>query len=41
MFSRVMFAPAILATVYEFADYYRQKIALARVFLRDSPGYCL
>jgi subfamily B ATP-binding cassette protein MsbA len=32
-----MFAPAILATVYEFAEYYRQKIAVTRALFRDSP----
>jgi hypothetical protein len=34
MFSRVMFAPAILATVYEFADYYRKEIARLRLIAR-------
>ena len=35
-FSRVMFAPAILATVYELADYYRQEIAQLRLIARDA-----
>lgn len=35
-FSRVMFAPAILATVYELADYYRQEIAQLRIIARDA-----
>ena len=35
-FSRVMFAPAILATVYELSDYYRQEIARLRLIARDS-----
>ena len=37
IFSRVMVAPAILATLHEFADYYRKEIAVARVLLWDSP----
>jgi len=35
-FSRVMFAPAILATVYELADYYRKEIAQLRLIARDA-----
>ena len=35
-FSRVMFAPAILASVYELADYYRQEIAQLRLIARDA-----
>jgi hypothetical protein len=35
-FSRVMFAPAILATVHELADYYRQEIAQLRLIARDA-----
>jgi hypothetical protein len=35
-FSRVMFAPAILATVYELVDYYRQEIAQLRLIARDA-----
>jgi hypothetical protein len=35
-FCRVMFAPAILATVYELADYYRQEIAQLRIIARDA-----
>jgi len=35
-FSRVMFAPAILASVYELADYYRQEIAQLRLIARDK-----
>jgi len=35
-FSRVMFAPAILATVHELADYYRQEIAQLRLIARDK-----
>jgi hypothetical protein len=35
-FARVMFAPAILATVYELADYYRQEIAQLRLIARDA-----
>jgi hypothetical protein len=35
-FSRVMFAPAILATVHELADYYRQEIAQLRLIARDT-----
>jgi len=37
IFSRVMVAQAILATLHEFADYYRKEIAVVRVLLRDSP----
>ena len=35
-FSRVMFAPAILATVHELADYYRQEIVQLRLIARDA-----
>jgi hypothetical protein len=35
-FSRVMFAPAILATVHELADYYRKEIAQLRLIARDA-----
>ena len=35
-FSRVMFAPKILATVHELADYYRKEIAQLRLIARDA-----
>jgi hypothetical protein len=35
-FSRVMFAPAILATVHELADYYKKEIAQLRLIARDA-----
>jgi hypothetical protein len=35
-FARVMFAPAILATIHEFADYYKEEIARLRVIARDA-----
>jgi hypothetical protein len=35
-FSRVMFAPKILATIHELADYYRKEIAHLRVIARDT-----
>ena len=35
-FSRVMFAPAILATVHDLADYYRKEIAQLRLIARDK-----
>jgi hypothetical protein len=35
-FSRVMFAPAILATIHELADYYRKEIAQLRLIARDA-----
>jgi len=35
-FSRVMFAPKILATVQELADYYRKEIAQLRLIARDA-----
>jgi len=34
-FSRVMFAPDILATIQDLADYYNQEIAQLRVIARD------
>jgi hypothetical protein len=43
MFARVMFAPAILATVNELADYYRKEIArdaaiTAKLWIRSKHG---
>jgi len=35
-FSRVMFAPQILATIHELADYYRKEIAQLRLIARDA-----
>ncbi|MDD1683834.1 MAG: hypothetical protein LUO98_08380 [Methanoregula sp.] len=35
-FSRVMFAPKILATIHELADYYRKEIAQLRLIARDK-----
>jgi hypothetical protein len=35
-FSRVMFAPAILATIQDLADYYKKEIAQLRVIARDA-----
>jgi hypothetical protein len=35
-FARVMFAPKILATVHELADYYRKEIAQIRLIARDA-----
>jgi hypothetical protein len=35
-FSRVMFAPKILAGVHELADYYRKEIAQLRLIARDA-----
>jgi len=35
-FSRVMFAPEILASIQELADYYKKKIAQLRVIARDA-----
>ena len=35
-FARVMFAPKILATVYELADYYKKEIAQLRLIARDA-----
>jgi hypothetical protein len=35
-FTRVMFAPEILATVHELEDYYRKEIAQLRVIARDA-----
>jgi hypothetical protein len=35
-FSRVMFAPKILATVHELADYYWHEIARLRLISRDT-----
>jgi hypothetical protein len=35
-FARVMFAPAILATVHELADYYEKEIAQLRIIARDA-----
>ena len=35
-FSRVMFAPEILATIHELADYYRKEIAQLRLIARDA-----
>jgi len=35
-FARVMFAPAILATIQELAEYYMKEIAQLRVIARDK-----
>ena len=35
-FARIMFAPEILVTIYELADYYRNEIAWLRLIVRDS-----
>ena len=35
-FSRVMFAPEILATIQDLADYYKKEIAQLRVIARDA-----
>ena len=35
-FSRVMFAPQILATIHELANYYRKEIAQLRLIARDA-----
>ncbi|MFA5269571.1 MAG: hypothetical protein WC379_16520 [Methanoregula sp.] len=35
-FSRVMFAPEILASIQDLADYYKKEIAQLRVIARDA-----
>ena len=35
-FSRVMFAPEILATIQDLAEYYKKEIAQLRVIARDA-----
>jgi hypothetical protein len=35
-FSRVMFAPKILAGIHELADYYKKEIAQLRLIVRDA-----
>ena len=35
-FARVMFAPAILATIQELAEYYQEEIARLRLIARDA-----
>jgi len=35
-FTRVMFAPEILATIHELAEYYKQEIAQLRIIARDA-----
>src|SRR5665647_1276775 len=40
-FARVMFAPAILATVQQLADDFKEEIAQLRVIARDAAITCL